>query len=77
MVTASNTTTIAAALTNAPNDSAFQKVFVNNMDANSFSGDTKKQIALMILNGKTAFFNDHSEMVAQQEYSNCQVKRIK
>ena len=77
MVTAPKTSSTGAAFTKAPNDSAFGKVFLNNMDENSFSIDTKRQIALMILNSKTAFFNDHTEVVAQQEYSNCQVKKIK
>ena len=74
MVTTSNTTTIGAMFTNAPNDSAFGRVFLNNTDENSFNSDTKKQIALMISNSKTAMFYSHSAVVAEQEYTNCQVK---
>ena len=37
MVTASNTSSVGAAFTKAPNDSAFGKVFLNNMDSNSFT----------------------------------------
>ena len=75
MVTTSNTSSVGAAFTKAPNDSAFGKVFLNNMDRNSFTSDTKKQIALIILNSKTAIFNIHSALVAEQEYKNCQVNK--
>ena len=61
------------AFTNAPYDSTFGKVFQNNMDRNSFSSDTKNQIALMISNSKTAMFYSHSAVVFEQEYANCQV----
>ena len=77
MITAPNTSATGAYFTKAPNGSAFRKVFLNNMDENSFSSDTKKQIALMILKGKTAFFNQLSEIDSRQEYSNCQVKNPK
>ena len=73
MVTSSNSTSIGVAFIKAPNDSLFGKVFLNNMDSNSFSSDTKKQISLIILNGRTAIFQTHSAMVAEQEYTNCQV----
>ena len=74
MLTNSNMGAIGAAFTKAPKDSVFGKVFRNNMDMNSFSSDTKKQIALMISNSKTAMFYSHSAVVAEQEYTNCQVK---
>ena len=76
MITTSNTTAVGAMFPNAPNDSAFGKVFLNNMDGNSFNSNSKKQIALMILKGKTAFFNEHREVVSQQD-SNCQVNNSK
>ena len=75
MVTASNTSSVGAAFTKAPNDSAFGKVFLNNMDSNSFTSDTKKQIVLIILNSKTAIFNIDSALAAEQEYTNCQVNK--
>ena len=75
MVTRPNTTISGAAFTNAPNDSAFGKVFLNNMDRNSFSWDTKKQIALVISNNKTAMFDIHSTISETQEYRNCQVSK--
>ena len=73
MVTSSNSTSIGASFTKAPNDSLFGKVFRNNMDSNSFSSDTNKQISLTILNGRTAIFQMHTAIVAEQEYTNCQV----
>ena len=75
MVTASNTSSVGATFTKAPNDSAFGKVFHNNMDRNSFTSDTKAQIALIILNSKTAIFNIHSALVVEQEYTNCKVNK--
>lgn len=75
MVTSSNSTSIGAAFIKAPNDSLFGKVFLNNMDSNSFSSDTKKQISLTILNGRTAIFQMHTAIVAEQEYTNCQVNK--
>ena len=77
MLTVGSIGAIGSLFTKASNLSAFGKVFLNNMDRNSFSFDTKKQIARMILNSKTAFFNDHNEIVAQKEYINCQVKKFK
>ena len=73
MITGSNMSSDGATFTKAPNDSAFGKVFLNNMDRNSFSSDTKNQIALMISNSKTAMFYSHSAVVFEQEYANCQV----
>ena len=73
MLTDSNMGAIGAAFTKAPKDSVFGKVFNNNMDRNSFSSDTKNQIALMISNSKTAMFYSHSAVVFEQEYANCQV----
>ena len=75
MVTSSNSTSTGAAFTKAPNDSLFGKVFLNNMDSNSFSSDTKKQISLTILNSRTALFRPDSGIVTEQEYKNCQVNR--
>ena len=75
MVTASNTTVIGATFTKSPKDSAFGKVFLNNMDKNSFSADTKNQIASMISNRKTAFFSTHSAISRRQEYINCMVSK--
>ena len=75
MVTSSNSTSTGAAFTKAPNDSLFGKVFLNNMDSNSFSSDTKKQISLTILNSQTALFRPDSGIVTEQEYKNCQVNR--
>ena len=68
------------AFTRAPYDSAFGKVFQNNMDRNSFSSDLekntiKKQIALMISNSKTAMYHFHDTIFETQEYRNCQVSK--
>ena len=75
MLTSSNSTSIGATFMKAPNDSLFGKVFRNNMDSNSFSSDTNKQISLTILNGRTAIFQMHTAIVAEQEYTNCQVNK--
>ena len=58
MITAPTTTAQGATFIKAPNDSAFSKVFLNNMDRNSFGVDMErstidKQLAQMISNGKT------------------------
>ena len=83
MVTGPTTTLQGAAFTKASNDSAFGKVFLNNMDRNSFSSDMEKNameklIALMVSNSKTAMYNIHDTISAMQEYRNCQVgKKLK
>ena len=62
----------------APMDSAFGKVFMNNMDKeDSFSSDSKNQIELMISNSKTAMFNVHNVISEIQEYRNCLVSKKK
>ena len=75
MLTSSNSTPLGAAFTKAPNESLFGKVFLNNMDSNSFSSDTKKQISLTILKSQTAIFKLDNAIVVEQEYKNCQVNR--
>lgn len=77
MLTGYKTDGTAALFTKASSHNAFGKVYLNNMDENSFSSDSKKQIRQMFSNSKTAFFMDHNEMVAQKEYSNCMVKKFK
>ena len=80
MVTGPTTFVQGAAFIKAPNDSAFGKVFLNNMDWNSFSSDAERntieeQIALMISNGKTAIFHVYEKLSETQEYRNCQVSK--
>ena len=76
MVTAPKTSATGAAFTKAPNDSAFGKVFRNNMDKKSFSSNTKNQIAVMISNSKTAMFEDTGRILEVQEYRNCLVSKF-
>ena len=75
MVTRPITGTTGATFTKAPNDSAFGKVFLNNMDKNSFNRNITNQIASMISNRKTAMFSTHSIMSRRQEYINCMVSK--
>ena len=80
MVTGPTTFVQGAAFIKAPNDSSFGKVFLNNMNWDSFSSDTEKntidaQIALMISNGKTAIFHVYEKLSETQEYRNCQVSK--
>ena len=75
MLTAANTTRGAQTFMKAPNNTAFGKVFLNNMDRNSFISDKEKQLAMMISNGKTAMYNIHDTISAMQEYRNCQVSK--
>ena len=80
MVTGPTTTMQGVAFTKATNGSAFGKVFLNNMDGNSFSSDmeknaTERQIKLMMSNSKTAMYNIHDTISAMQEYRNCQVSK--
>ena len=80
MVTAPNTTALGVYFIKAPNDSAFEKVFLNNMDRNSFSVDMEistleKQLALMISNGDTAIFHAHQKISEMQKYKNCKVSK--
>ena len=75
MLTRPKTGTTGATFIKAPYDSAFGKVFLNNMDKNSFSADTKNQIASMISNRKTALFSTHSAISRRQEYINCMVSK--
>ena len=77
MLTGYKTDGTAALFTKASSHNAFGKVYLNNMDENSFSSDSKKQIRQMFSNSKTAFFMDHNEMIAQKEYRNCMVKKFK
>lgn len=77
MLTDRNTTVTGAAFTKAPNDSAFGKVFLYNMDMNSFStsSDPMDPIASMISNSKTAMFSFHPIISERQEYRNCSVSK--
>ena len=81
MITAPNTSATGAYFTKAPNGSAFRKVFLNNMDENSFRtnsdhSDSKNQISLMISNSRTALFDTHGRISAVPEYRNCSVSKI-
>ena len=73
MLTKSNSTTTAASFSTASKESDFGKVFQNNMDKKSFNSDFNRQIELMILNGKTAFYALNNDMVGKKEYRNCKV----
>ena len=74
MLTSANTTRGARTFMKAPNNTAFGKVFQNNMDNNSFSSNKEKQLALMSPNGKTAIFGKtYGKIVQMQRYKNCQV----
>ena len=80
MITAPTTTAQGATFIKAPNDSAFSKVFLNNMDRNSFGVDMErstidKQLAQMISNGKTAIFHIHDILSEMQKYKNCEVSK--
>ena len=78
MVTNQNTSATGASFTQAPNDSAFHKVLLNNMDENSFRTNSgpENQITLMISNSRTALFDTHSKISAVPEYRNCSVSKI-
>ena len=81
MITAPNTSATGAYFTKAPNGSAFRKVFLNNMDENSFRtnsdhSDSKNQISLMISNSRTALFDTHGRISAVPEYRYCLVSKI-
>ena len=73
MLTESNSTTTAASFSNASKESDFGKVFQNNMDNTSFNSDFNRQNELMILNGKTAFYDISDMIVGKKEYINCEV----
>ena len=80
MLTSANTTRGAQTFINAPNNTAFGKAYLNNMDRNSFSSDLKKitiekQIASMISNGDTAIFHAHQKISEMQKYKNCKVSK--
>ena len=69
------TDAIGATFIKAPKDSAYGKVFLNNMDKEDSFSDTKNQIQLMISNSKTAMFNAHNVISEIQEYRNCLVSK--
>ena len=74
MLTSANTTRGAQTFINAPNNTAFGKVFINNMDRNSFISDKEKRLALMTPNGKKAIFGKtYGKIVQMKEYKNCEV----
>ena len=74
MLTPANTTRGAQTFMKAPNNTAFGKVFLNNMDRNSFIGDKEKRLAMMISNAETAIFGKtYGKIVQMQRYKNCQV----
>ena len=78
IVTGPKTNAIGDIFTKASNHSAFGKVFLNNMDGNSFGNDLEgstieKQIALLISNSKTAIFHYNSKLSETQGYRNCEV----
>ena len=79
MLTAANTTRGAQTFIKAPNNTAFGKVYLNNMDENSFRKNNygfQNQIELMISNRKTALFYPHSRVSEVPEYRNCLVSKI-
>ena len=78
MVTAQKTSATGASFTKAPNDSAFHKVLLNNMDDNSFRTNSgpENQISLMISNSRTALFDTHARISVVPEYRNCFVSKI-
>ena len=73
MLTDSTETSTGASFTKAVKDDAFNKVFHNNMDKNSFNDDIDGQIELMISNSKTAYYRGHDAILFQKEYKNCLV----
>ena len=80
MLTAANTTRGAQTFMKAPNNTAFGKVFQNNMDRNSFASDMEektieKQIELTFSNSKTAIFHFNGEISEKLQYRNCQVSK--
>ena len=74
MLTSANTTRGAQTFMKAPNNTAFGKIFINNMDRNSFISDKEKRLAMMISNAETAIFGKtYGKIVQMQRYKNCQV----
>ena len=76
MLSAPKSSAQGATFIKAPNDSAFGKVLINNMDKNSFGDDMEPstvdmQLASMILNGETAIFHSHEKIADMKKYQNC------
>ena len=76
MVTNSKASPTGMIFSKAPNDSAFRKVYHNNMDKNSFIYSNKNRIASIIMNSKTAMFDVNDRIFEVQEYKNCSVSNI-
>ena len=63
MLTGSEESAYGTSFKRAVEGSAFDKVFHNNMDKNSFNNDIDAQIKLMVLNSKTAYFTAQSTKI--------------
>ena len=60
MLTAANSSSEGKSFRTALKHSTLGKVYANNMDDNSFNGDIKIQMELMLSNSETAYYMPHS-----------------
>ena len=72
MITASNTSSISKLLINAPQNSAFGKVYHNQM-GNTPHGGFTQQFSNAVANPKTALFYSSTAVYISKEYEECRV----
>ena len=72
MITASNTSSISKLLSKAPQNSAFGKVYHNQMGYPPHGGFTQ-QYSSAVANPKTALFYSSTAVYITKEYEECRV----
>ena len=73
LVTDGNTSAVAALFKNSLPENAFNKVYRNNMNAESFNNDMSEILQAILLATKTAAFISESTGKSSEEYSKCKV----
>ena len=63
----------AKVFTQASEKSGFGQVFKKNMDKNSFYGDIKKAVEIILSKSQHAFFYSQVGVRNKEAYKNCQV----
>lgn len=73
VITSGKTSGTTQALTAAPPDSIYQKVFVNNMNENSYENDFEESMLRLLKEDRSTLFIGKAYIDTSVEYSNCLV----
>ena len=76
MITNGKGSATAGILTSAPQGSVYNKVFLNNMNEDSYSSKYSKLVETMLSTPRTTMFTVEAGVVTTWEYYNCLVGLI-